>query len=216
MAQAFREPRGKVYLLYGDNLVFQFSHRIGASLAGQGGSIAVVDGANRFDVHAVVRFAQERRLDPEALLDRLYISRGFTCYQMEAAVAERLPGFLKQIGSHTAFIFGLLDTLYDEQAPLRDVRAILKRVVSTLNTMKDEGISILLTCSDWRVHPEERNQLFAELKRSVDRVYRLEMGEEKTPQLYLERERHDAAVPRPLKKGENTDGKNRTNVHKHY
>jgi len=216
LAQAFAEPRGKVYLLYGDRLIFNLSHRIGASIAGQGTPIALVDGANRFDVHAIVRYAQERRLNPDALLDRLFVSRGFTCYQMEAAVVERLPGFLTQIGSRTAFIYGLLDTFYDDQASLRDVRAILKRVVSALNAMKEEGISILLTCSDWKVQPDERNQLFAELKRSVDRVYRLGISDENTPQLFLERERRDATASRPVKRGGSADGKNCTNVHKHH
>jgi hypothetical protein len=95
----------------------------------QGTSVAVVDGCNRFNVHLLARFARERRLDPDAFLHRIYVSRGFTWYQMEQAVVNRLPAFLRSIGSRTALVFGLLDTLYDDQAPLREVQQILRRLL---------------------------------------------------------------------------------------
>jgi len=174
-------PPGKLFLLYGDPAVFTLSLTVASHALMQGSSIAVVDGANRFDVHLIGSIARRYALDPHAVLDRIFVSRGFTCYQMEAAVTRRLGPFLQRIRSNTALILGLLDTFYDEQAPFREVRQILDRVTSTLGELKSHGVSILLASQDWNVIPKERNQLLRTLKTRVDQVYRLELSEAEEP-----------------------------------
>lgn len=188
LVRSFEEPSGKVYLLYGESPIFRLSLMMAAHALKNGSSIAVVDGCNRFDAHSIARFARERRKDPSEFLNRIFVSRGFTCYQMEAAITNRLPSFLERIGSRTAIIFGLLDTFYDEQAPLREVQQILQRVLGSLREMKDGGISILLACTEWNVRPQERNRLFTTLKQGMDRVYRLDLNEENRPLLFLEQQ----------------------------
>lgn len=215
LLQSFAEPRGKTCLLYGDRAVYQLAHRISAHAATTSAPVAIVDGANRFDIQAVVRYARERRTNPDVLLNRLFISRGFTCYQVEAAIVERLPLFLKSINSGTACIFGLLDTFYDEAAKLRDVHAILQRIIRALHAMSANGISILLTSTEWNVLPKERNRLFAEMKRAMDLVYRLDVHPEKSLQLYAEQPRR-ISNGHLLGKGGGKHGKNRPNVYKHY
>src|SRR6059036_3890523 len=112
LTQSFSSPEGKLFLLYGDPVVFKLSLLIGAKALQHTAAVAIVDGCNGFDIRALVRFAQQRKLNPDALLDRVFISRGFTCYQMEAAITDMLPAFLSGRRSTTAFIFGLLDTFY--------------------------------------------------------------------------------------------------------
>lgn len=173
----FPQPPGKVVLLHGDREVFPFALTMAAQAMRKGMPIAVVDGANRFDVHLLSRFARERRMNADDFLRRIYISRGFTCYQMEQAIVSRLPAFLRRIGSTVGMVFGLLDTFYDEQAPLREVQQILTRVQTALTGMKNDGMSILVVCRDQRVAPEERNRLFTTLQRGMDVSYQL-TGEE--------------------------------------
>jgi hypothetical protein len=187
--RSFAEKPGKIYLLYGDPFVFNLSLRMAAQAMAQGSSIAVVDGCNRFDVHALTRFARERRIDPNKFLRHIYISRGFTCYQMEQAITNKLPAFLAKIDSRTAMIFGLLETFYDEQAPLREVQQILGRVAERLQQMKSKGLSILIVCLERTVAPKERNRLFLRLKSSVDRVYKLDADAAGSPQVFLEAEK---------------------------
>lgn len=177
IVHSFPEPPGKIILLHGDREIFPFSLTMAAQAMRKGMPIAVVDGANRFDVHLLTRFARERRMDPTDFLRRIYISRGFTCYQMEQAIVNRLPAFLERIGSSVAMVFGLLDTFYDEQAPLREVQQILTRVQAAFGSMKANGTSLLVVCRDQRVAPEERNQLFARLQRGMDRTYQLAASE---------------------------------------
>ena len=156
-------PSGKLFLLYGDPVVFRFSLALACRALSNGTPVAVVDGCNRFDAHSIARFAREHGHRPEDFLDSIFISRGFTCYQMEAAVNDRLQPFLDRIGGNTAMIFGLLDTLYDEQAPLMEVRNILSRMTARLREMKSAGISILLASRYWNVEAPGRNALFPAL-----------------------------------------------------
>jgi hypothetical protein len=175
-------------------------------------SIAVVDGCNRFDVHALSRFARMRKIDPNKFLSRIFISRGFTCYQMEQAIAYKLPSFLSTIHSNTALIFGLLDTFYDEQAQLREVQQILQRLLVSFQNMKATGASLLLVCLERTVAPPERNQLFATLKNGVDRVYKLNANEQGKLQLCLESQQTTPAV-QITARGEINHGTDRTNLH---
>jgi hypothetical protein len=189
VAHRFVNPQGKLFLLYGDPIVFRFSISLASYALLSGSPIAVVDGCNRFDAHNIARFAREHEIDPGTLLNRIYVSRGFTCYQMEAAINDRLMPFLERIQGNTALIFGLLDTFYDEQAPMREVRQMLRRVVDKLQEMKSHNISLLLASQAWNVSPLERNQLLATLKSSMDGVYRVELNEDGKPKLFLEHHR---------------------------
>ena len=194
LVHAFTHPPGKVYLLHGDRTVFTLSLTMASVALTKGTSIAVVDGGNRFNVHLISRFAREHRIDPAQLLDRIFISRGFTCYQMEQALTRRLPAFLASKGSTTAMIFNPLETLYDEQAPLREVRQILRRVLIALQEMKQRGISVLIASVDRTVWPEERNGLFQTLLSFMDRVYRLEADDHQHYSIQLEHH----SLPAPI------------------
>jgi hypothetical protein len=205
LMRLFAEPEGKVFLLYGESTVFRLALLMAARALVRGSRIAVIDGCNRFDVHAITRYARERRLDPNAMLRRIFVSRGFTAYQMEAAVTNKLPAFCKRVGSQTALIFGLLDTFYDKQAPIREVRQMLARILQSLHAMKAAGISILLASNDWKVEPAERNQLLHTLKAGMDSVYYLALNAKHQPQLFLEDCR-----------GVSNHGPHRTDVHQHH
>ena len=209
-ARTFDRPPGKVCLLYGDDEVFFVSLLMAAQAMARGTSIAVVDGGNQFNVHLLTRFARERGINPDEFLQRIFISRGFTCYQMEAAITRKLPDFLQKIHSRSALIFGLLDTFYDEQAPLREVQQILGRLFVTFQELKQNGTSLLLTCFDRTIQPKERNQLFAVLKQGMDRIYRLRVDESGTPRLIPEQHH---LIPSGREK---THGPHRTDIHRPY
>ncbi len=206
--RSFSEPRGKVYLLYGDPLVFRLSLTMAAKALSKGTPIAVVDGCNKFDVHAITRFAREHRLNPDILHKKIFVSRGFTCYQMEAAITTKLLPFLQRIRSTVALVFGLLDTFYDEQAPLREAQQGIGRVLAAFQVMKQNGISLLLTCTEWNVLPQERNQLLRRLIMAMDGVYHLT----------VQAERFELSIEQPsiTRKESLSHGTHSTNLYQHY
>jgi hypothetical protein len=212
MIRSFAEKPGKIYLLYGERPIFQLSLQMAAHTMAEGNSLAVVDGCNRFDVHALSRFARMKKIDPNKFLSRIFISRGFTCYQMEQAIVHKLPAFLTAVHAKTALIFGLLDTFYDEQAQLREVQQILQRVLVSFQNMKATGSSLLLVCLERTVAPPERNRLFTTLKSGVDRVYKLDANEQGKLQLFLESQQTTPDV-HCMNRGETTYGTNCTNLH---
>ncbi|RCK74526.1 MAG: hypothetical protein IGBAC_1474 [Ignavibacteriae bacterium] len=164
---------GKVILVYGSKQIFQFSLLLASHILLQGGRIAVVDGGCRFDLHIISRFARQKHISPEILLNRIFISRGFTPYQMEAVINERLVSFLKKIKSNTAMIFGLLDTFYDEQVRFKEAYNMLKRIIFNLQKMKNQNFSLLVAVEHFNVLPKERNRFLEMLKQTADEVYKL-------------------------------------------
>ncbi len=169
-------PPGKLYCLHGGSGVFRLSlHAAGHALL-NGIPVTLVDGSNRFDLYGLAEFA--RRAvgsggSPERVLRSMFISRAFTCYQMEAVLTERLPAFVHAKHSPVVLIFGLLDTFYDEQAPLFEVRNALERSIRALHALRDEGVALLLASTDIRPATPARASLFPRLAQAMDRVYRL-------------------------------------------
>lgn len=166
----------------------------------RGAPIALVDGTNRFDVYYIAEFARKvtsqrltkSRVTPEQLLRNIFIARAFTCYQMEATITDRLPAFLKRTGASIAIIFGLLDTFYDEQAPLFEVKASVQRVIAALRQLKADNISVLLASLDVKLELKERNALFPRLTAAMDQTVQLVEGEFTSWRLYEPRRRRDA------------------------
>ena len=169
-------PPGKLYCLHGGRDVFRLSLYAASRALLRGVPIALVDGTNRFDLYAVADVARRlgnRRATPEDLLRRIFVSRAFTCYQMEAVVTERLPRFLAREKIPVAVIFGLLDTFYDEQAPLFEVRAGLRRVMASLRQLKRDNIAVLLALQNTVPASPERRTLFPSVAAHMDHVFSL-------------------------------------------
>jgi hypothetical protein len=180
LVQQFKAaPPGKLYCLHGTGSVFRMSLAAAAHVLLNGMPVTLVDGTNRFDAYYLAEFARKhagtdrdgRRMTPDDLLDNIFISRAFTCYQMEAVITERLPAFVRRSGSPVVVIFGLLDTFYDEQAPLFEVRAGLGRIMEALRRLRAANVAVLLASMDVKLASSERNALFPHLLTVMDRVY---------------------------------------------
>lgn len=177
LVQQFKAaPPGKLYCLHGTGSVFRLSLSAAAHALLGGVPVTLVDGTNHFDVYYIAEFA--RRVSsssggpsPEEMLNNIFISRAFTCYQMEAVITERLPDFVLKKSSPIAIIFGLLDTFYDEQASLSDVRAGVRRIIGALHQLKQAKISVLLASLDVKPASRERSALFPQVCNAMDEVY---------------------------------------------
>jgi hypothetical protein len=183
LSQFKTAPPGKLFCLHGDRSVFRLSLYAASHALLAGVPIALVDGTNRFDAYYIADFARrvtsftKQRVDPEQLLENIFISRAFTCYQMEAAITERLPAFMKKQRASVVIVFGLLDTFYDEQAPLFEVKASLQRIIAALQQLKRQHFSVLLASLDMKLESKERNSLFLNLKSAMDEVFSVTAGE---------------------------------------
>jgi hypothetical protein len=180
LVEQFRAaPPGKLFCLHGDRMVFRLSLAAASQALAAGIPMTLVDGTNRFDLYYIADFARRlagqqtrgRRRTPEEFLDNIFISRAFTCFQMEAVITDRLLPFVRAKGSPVVIVFGLLDTFYDEQAPLHEVKASVERIIAALLRLRHEHVSVLLASLDNRSVSKERGGLFPRLASAMDSVY---------------------------------------------
>jgi hypothetical protein len=93
--------------------------------------LRVLDGGNRFNVQSIARFL--RRTSPNVLtniLESIRVARAFTCYQMLALLEDKFPW------PHPLLVIDMLDTFYDESAPLRERLRLVKDCVACLEEHK--------------------------------------------------------------------------------
>jgi hypothetical protein len=207
-------PPGKLYCLHGGSGVFRLSLLAAGHALLNGVPVTLVDGSNRFDLYGLAEFARRAAGSngvPEQVLQNIFISRAFTCYQMEAVLTERLPAFVHEKHSPVVLIFGLLDTFYDEQAPLFEVRNALERILNALHALRDEGIALLLASTDIRPASSSRTALFPRLASSMDRVYRL--AEEADGRWSLEKDNGESRIHNPQWRTEKGHGTNSTDIY---
>lgn len=116
-----------------------------AAHAARGERLGVLIGHNRFDVYALSRLAMEHGLDPRPILERIELSRAFTCHQLHRRI-------LTLGGAHTRrwsalYVLGLLDTFYDEDVKQYEARRLLNECLLKLRGIAGSGLPVLITVS---------------------------------------------------------------------
>jgi hypothetical protein len=140
--------------------------------------VIFLDGGNSFDPYLIAKLARKTGFRPEDLLRRIYISRAFTCHQMQALVVDRLEGALQRYSTTVAIVSGLLDTFYDEDVPFGEAYALLKTAAATFIRLGGQGVHILLACPDTHLPIESRQRVFLSLlKKSARKTLRCEHTE---------------------------------------
>lgn len=148
-------------------------------LAARGHPIRVFDGGNRFDGYFIARLARQLSNDPRAALERIQLSRAFTCFQL-AELIENTPGggdFLTPTlidpqnapsgGQPLLFVLDLLNTFYDESVPLRDSERLLHNTISHLKRLASQG-PVIVGAREPRVLVKERWTLLDQLQVASD------------------------------------------------
>jgi hypothetical protein len=149
---------------------------LGTTLAGRvvlgGRTVLYVDGANAFDPYILSALAKEAGQSPKAVMQRLYLTRAFTCHQLETLIVERLPGAVARYHPGLVVISGWSHLFHDENVPAREAFRLLQNTARRIRSLTEAGQPILAT------HPEEPvterlRPLRTILTRSADGVARL-------------------------------------------
>lgn len=143
-------------------------------IAAQGQPLRVFDGGNCFDGYFVARLA--RRLDPEPqpVLERIQLSRAFTCFQL-AQLIEDSPAQPQPL-----FLLNLLDTFYDESVSLREVERLLTTTLIHLKRLASVG-PVVIGSQEPRTLVKERWSLLDRLQATVDSAWLLRPPHEEPP-----------------------------------
>lgn len=133
---------------------------LGTVLAGRaaltGHRVLYLDGANAFDPYIPARMAREAGLDPRAVLERLFVSRAFTCHQFETMVADRLEGSLRRYRPGLVVISGWGHLFHDENVPPKEAMRLLESTARAVRRLAERGAPVLATHEDGPRVPRPR------------------------------------------------------------
>jgi hypothetical protein len=139
---------------------------LATALAVNGHAVRVFDGGNRFDGYLVARLARRLCAHPYAVLERMRLSRAFTCFQL-AELLENAPEGLGPL-----FVLDLLSTFYDESVPLRDSERLLITTIGHIKRLAAVG-PVIVGARQARPVVEERWSLLDRLQAAADAAWML-------------------------------------------
>ena len=115
-------------------------------LGGLGSNVVFIDGGNTFRLYQVARLAQLYQLDPKQTLERIYLSRAFTAYQMTALILEKLKETVKRYDAKMVIISDIASFFLDKNVQEYEARRVYSQVIAYLsNFAKENGIVLIAT-----------------------------------------------------------------------
>ena len=127
-------------------------------LGGLGSNVVFVDGGNTFQLYHVARLARLHGLDPKQTLERVYISRAFTAYQMTALVLEKLRETIRRYDAKLVVISDIVGFFLDKDIAETEARRVYSQVIAYLsNFAKENQIMLVAT---YPPHQESRRNTF--------------------------------------------------------
>jgi len=149
-------------------------------LAARGHPVRVFDGGNRFDGYFVARLARRLGPEPRPILERILLSRAFTCFQI-AELIENAPPIEPRRPLAALFVLDLLTTFYDESVPLRDAERLLSTTLAHLKRLAASG-PVIVGAREPRVLVKERWSLLDQLQVAADAAWLLRAPAETPPE----------------------------------
>jgi hypothetical protein len=150
--------------------------------------LLIVDGANAFDPFLVSDLARKSGMAPADLLERIRISRVFTCHQLEALLRGRLQAAVGQFHAGAVYFSGPLDPLLDEDVSVGEARRIFRLLPPVLRRLSTAGLVTVCACP-LPVTMTGREELFPALCETARWVFTVERA--------VERVADHGAGPRP-------------------
>ena len=184
----------RLLLLVGPALVLDLGTALAGRAALAGHRVLYLDGANAFDPYIPARMARESGLDPRQVLDRLFVSRAFTCHQLETLMVDRLEAAIRRHRPGLLVISGWGHLFHDENVPLKEAVRLLEATARSARHLAERGTPVLATHEDGPKVPRPR-PLEACLARAATVVIRVDRRE---GQIRLTAAKAPAAFP-PLR-----------------
>jgi len=119
---------------------------------GLNSSVVFIDGGNSFDPYLVAEVARSYSLDPQLALDRIYVSRAFTVYQLSSLILEKLDPFLRRTKSRLLLVSNINSLFLDGDASENEAKDLFVKVCSRLSKIAvGKKLVVIVTYSPERV-----------------------------------------------------------------
>ncbi|MCW3980674.1 MAG: hypothetical protein NWF11_04285 [Candidatus Bathyarchaeota archaeon] len=113
-------------------------------LGGLKTKVIFVDGGNTFRLYEVSYIAQLHKLNPRKVLERIFVSRAFTAYQMTTLVFEKLQAAIDNFGSKLVIISDIGQLYSDKDLPQREAIYVFNQLTAYLSKFARENHVIIL------------------------------------------------------------------------
>jgi hypothetical protein len=107
----------------------------------QGKSVVLIDATQAFDPYLVARMGRWQGVSPRRLLERIQLSRTFTCHQLVTLLCETLPG---ERVDGPLVVLGPCSLFYDDQVALKERLALFKKMAVSLQALRERGQGLYL------------------------------------------------------------------------
>ncbi len=127
-------------------------------LGGLSSNVIFIDGGNSFRLYQIARLAQLQQLDPKQTLDRIFISRAFTAYQLTALVLEQLKDAVQKFNAKLIIVSDIAGLFLDQDVADEEARRVFSQVTAYLsNFAKENGVIVIAT---YPPHPKDARNLY--------------------------------------------------------
>jgi hypothetical protein len=150
---------GDFAVLYGDRISFMaFALCVRCVLPSERGgydsSVVFVDGGNSFNPYLLGDLARIYDLDPQAALERIYVSRAFTAYQLSSLILEKLEPFLNIKKSRLLVVSDISSLFLDRDIPKTEAKDLFMKVCAKLSEIAEKKETVVLAT----YYPERRSR----------------------------------------------------------
>jgi hypothetical protein len=161
---------GDFAVLYGSSTVLPLSllltvrAQLPYQLGGLETNVIFVDGGNTFRLYSVSRIAQLHQLVPRQVLERIFISRAFTAYQMTSIILDKLKETIDKFDSKLVIISDIAGLYLDKDIPTREAKDVFNQLIMHLSRFAEENQLVVLA-TYFPHYPSRRNAFLQEAVR---------------------------------------------------
>lgn len=113
-------------------------------LGGLESNVLFLDGGNSFRLYDISTFSQACELDPRKVLERIFVSRAFTAYQLTSLILEQLQNAVEKYDSKVVILSDLAHLYLDDDIPKKEAQEIFLQLTSYLADFAKESRAILV------------------------------------------------------------------------
>ncbi|UCG36793.1 MAG: hypothetical protein JSV64_00480 [Candidatus Bathyarchaeota archaeon] len=149
-------------------------------------NVTFVDGGNTFRLYDISHIARLYELNPEKVLERIFISRAFTAYQMTSIILDRLQKNVEQHDSEFVIVSDISGLFLDKDISAREAREVFNQLIIHLSTFAQRN-HIVVAATYLPHHLSNRNIFFKTIICGCANVIISTMPCERSQQFILEK-----------------------------
>jgi hypothetical protein len=143
---------GDFAVLYGSSSVTTITSllcvraQLPTQLGGLGSNVVFIDGGITFRLYRIAKLAQLHELNPEKVLEKIFISRAFTAYQLTSLIMEKLEETVKAYNANVAIISDIASFFLDTDIAAEEAQKIYSQILAYLaNFARKHQIIVIAT-----------------------------------------------------------------------